>query len=91
MIKPVKRIKKVYVNGKSLLDLIHWARRYADRRCTRIPNEFNRVYDEIMEKNSFLKEHEFHDETLTDNGLYFPYAKEGDFDNISAKCQSRCY
>lgn len=72
-----KKLKKVSIRGDHLLELIHWARRYADRRCTFVPLEFNRIYDEIMDKYPFLKEHEFHDKTLTSDGKFFPYAQDG--------------
>lgn len=74
-----KKLRKVCVKADHLLELIHWARRYADRRCTWVPNDFNKIYDEIMTQHPFLKDHEFKDKTLTENGKYFPYAKDGNF------------
>lgn len=75
--KPNKKLRKVSISGTDLLELIHWARRYADRRCTFVPKEFNRIYVDIITKYPFLKEHEFIDKTLTENGKFFPFAQDG--------------
>lgn len=75
--KQKKRLRKVYVEGKSLLELIHWARRYADMRSTWVPNDFNQIYDQIMAQYPFLKEHDFHDKALHCEGKNFPYATNG--------------
>jgi hypothetical protein len=85
-----KKLKKVSVSGEKLLKLIHWSRRYVDMRLTWVPNEFNEIYDEIMEQYPFLSEHEFRDETLFENGKHFPYATNGDFEETTKKIQSRC-
>lgn len=73
-------IEKVSININDLLELIHWARRYADRRCTFVPREFNRIYMDILSQYPFLKEHEFIDKTLTDDGKFFPLAQDGMYD-----------
>jgi len=84
-----KKLKKVSVRGEYLLELIHWARRYADRRCTFVPSEFNKIYTEIMTQYPFLKEHEFIDETLYENGKFFPYAQDGDFNENTGRYDAR--
>lgn len=67
----------VSIDARNLLELIHWARRYADKRCTYVPDDFNRIYNEIMSQYPLLKEHEFLDKTLAEDGKYFPYATIG--------------
>lgn len=89
--KSAKKPKKVSVDCESLLELIHWARRYVDGRYTGVSSDFNRIYDQIMNENKALKDDEFIDETLVEKGKYFPYAVEGDFSSLTRKIQSRCF
>lgn len=89
IVKTKKKLRKVSIKGSDLLELIHWARRYADRRSTFVPSDFNRIYDEIMTQYPFLKEHEFIDETLSENGRYFPYAQDGDYNENIARFDAR--
>lgn len=70
-------LPKVTIDARHLLELIHWARRYADKRITYVPDDFNRIYNEIMCEYPFLKEHELLDKTLADDGKNFPYATAG--------------
>lgn len=48
-------------------------------RCTYVPSDFNRIYDSIMKEYPYLKSMEFKDETLIENGRFFPYATDGDY------------
>lgn len=89
MIKKHKKLKKVTVKAEYILELIHWARRYADRRCTFVPSEFNKIYTEIMIDYPFLKEHEFIDQTLYDNGKFFPLAQDGDYNENTGNFDAR--
>lgn len=41
-----KKLKKVSILTEHLIELIHWARRYADRRSTYVPSEFNKIYNQ---------------------------------------------
>lgn len=77
--KAKEKKEKVIIDTKHLLELIHWARRYADMRCTYVPSDFNRIYDSIMKEYPYLKSMEFKDETLIENGRFFPYATDGDY------------
>ncbi len=43
MTKNRKTLEKVSIKGEYLLELIHWARRYADRRSTFVPSDFNKI------------------------------------------------
>lgn len=89
--RPKQKLKKVSISANDLIELIHWARRYADCRVTWVPNDFNKIYDRIMDEYPFMKEYEFIDESLTENGKYFPYAKDGKFLEIHEEFQSRCF
>ena len=75
----MKKKTTVNIDSKHLLKLIHWARRYVDGRRTYVPSDFNNIYDVIMSKNPELKSLEFVDQTLTENGKYFPHATDGDY------------
>lgn len=86
-----KKLKKVDVDARDLLELIHWARRYADMRCTWVPGDFNKIYDKIIIKNPWITDLEFVDKYLTENGRYFPYAVHGNFKEINDEIQSRCF
>lgn len=88
MTKP-KKLKKVSIKGEYLIELIHWARRYADRRCTFVPSEFNKIYAEIMNDYPFLEDHEFKDVTLYENGKFFPYAQDGEYDENTGNFDAR--
>lgn len=68
----------IEIDERDLLDLIHWSRRYCDRRMTYAVSDFNRLYDRIREKYPDLFEKNDNlDITLTDDGKYFPHAKDG--------------
>lgn len=69
--------ENVVIDSLSLLKLIRWARRYADLSSTYAPGNFNVIYDSIMSGNPHLKECDTVDNTLSENGRYFPYAQEG--------------
>lgn len=68
------------ITAKDLLDLLHWSRRYTDRRMTGAPHSFNDVYDRVMKDNPGLKQVDKFDQTLTDDGKYFPYAQDRQYD-----------
>lgn len=63
------------IEEQDLLDLIHWSRRYCDKRSTFAPSEFNRVYKRILEKYPGLVD--VFDKTLKEGGRFFPYAQDG--------------
>jgi len=78
--------ERLQIDTKHLLKLIHWARRYADLRCTYVPSDFNEIYDCIMIEYPHLNNRDIKDEVLYENGKNFPYATDGDFGIIS-----RCF
>lgn len=67
----------VQIEESQLLDLIRWARRYCDFRCTFAPASFNELYDDIVRLNPSVRENDRMDETLMHKGKYWPYAQDG--------------
>lgn len=65
------------IEQEDLLDLLHWARRYCDRRCTYVPHEFNEIYNKLLLSYPFLKDKDRVDQTLMDEGKFFPYCQDG--------------
>lgn len=70
-------MKKIEIEERDLLDLIHWARRYCDGRATYAPSEFNKVYINIRSKFPDTMRKDPFDNTLKDKGTYWPYAQDG--------------
>ncbi len=73
--------ENVEIRTQVILDLIHWARRYCDRRMTYASTDFNRIYKYIISKYPELKD-EF-DHTLMNQGKYWPYAQHGQYDETN--------
>lgn len=70
----------IEIEESDLMDLIHWSRRYCDGRRTYAVSSFNELYDRIRDNRPILFElQDKFDDTLTDDGKYFPHAKDGDF------------
>ena len=66
-------MKKISVDQASLLDLIHWARRYCDGRSTFAPSTFNQIY-QILRK----QEPEFMQNDKPDVSVkHWPWAQDG--------------
>ena len=79
-----KRIKKIVkdntfvtLHRQSLLDLIHWARRYCDMRSTFAPSTFNSLYNHIKDTQPEALIDEFDDSEVC---KFFPYAQNGMYD-----------
>lgn len=68
------KLEKVYINHEQFLDLVHWARRYADMRKTGVPGAFNGIYDNIRISNPGLLEKEQSDAHVCEG---FPHARDG--------------
>lgn len=77
----------VEIRIQDLLDLIHWARRYCDYRRTYVPSDFNRIYDRIKERYPDLKDEM--DETLMENGKFWPYAQDGQYNEKTGNFDAR--
>lgn len=76
----MKQPETLSIPVTQLMDLIHAARRYADRRSTYAPSEFNRMYESLIAAHPIIAELDCNiDETLTDHGKYFPHAQDGDY------------
>ncbi len=76
----------------SIKEILWMARRYADGRQTFAATSFNDAYDllrdEFGEDIEYNKISEWKDQTLTENGKYFPYAQDGGgqmFDCVSGR------
>ncbi len=67
----------IEIQEDHLLDLLHWARRYCDRRATYTPYDFNRIYNAIMLSYPFILDRDEFDKTLMNQGEFFPYAQDG--------------
>ncbi len=74
-----KENNMLQIEQEDLLDLLHWARRYCDRRSTYAPSEFNKIYDALILKYPFIQDKDRMDETLMDKGKFFPYCQDGMF------------
>lgn len=80
----------VAIEIKDLFDLIHWARRYCDGRATYAPSSFNQVYARIRSAYpDLVRCNDRMDETLMDNGAYWPYAQDGMYDPKTGKYDAR--
>ncbi len=76
-----KKPHEISVSQKDLSDLIFYARRYCDGRSTYAPSEFNKIYKRIRRNfPDFIRCKDKFDITLMDNGKYWPYAQDGQFD-----------
>lgn len=67
----------VSIRKDTLLDLIHWARRYCDGLVTYDPSLFNRCYRKIIKEYPEISSLDQFDRTLKDEGSYWPYCKDG--------------
>ncbi len=68
------------ISESDLIDLIHWARRYCDYRMTYAPSSFNEIYKRIRSDNpDMIRCKDLPDSTLMNNGSYWPYAQDGNY------------
>lgn len=72
----------VNIESKDLLDLIHWARRYCDGKSTYAPCSFNLLYKKLKALNQDAFKADMFDQTLKDEGAYWPFAQDGMYDPI---------
>lgn len=84
----MKKSNKIKIEEHQL-DLIHWARRYCDRRSTYAPSSFNRLYENLVQLNPEIKEKDRFDKYLTEEGKYWPYAQDYDFDEKTGRFDAR--
>lgn len=81
---------KMEIDKDDLMDLLHWARRYCDRRSTGAPSSFNAVYQRIRSEypDIFRCDDKF-DKTLMDKGAYWPYAQDGMYNKETGHFDAR--
>lgn len=78
-----KNMQKV---AEAIKNIIWMARRYADGRRTFAAKDFNDAYDVLRDFfGDEIDNLDNIDSTLTENGKYFPYAQDGDFDCITGR------
>lgn len=78
------------IDDKYLCDLIHWARRYCDKRMTGAAHQFNVIYNKIRSQNpDIIRCGDTHDTTLTQEGKFWPYAQDGMYDEESGYFDAR--
>ena len=65
------------------------ARRYCDCRATYAPSQFNKLYDKIVQLNPKIRERDQFDHTLKDQGKYWPYAQDGQYDEKTGSYEAR--
>lgn len=71
---------KVKVDLEDILEMVYWARRYCDGRSTYAPSSFNKRYQNLnYETMGQLQIQDKHDDTLTNEGEYWPFAQDGMF------------
>lgn len=71
---------------KDLHELIFWARRYCDGRCTYAPSSFNQVYERMRKIYPEIKELDKNIDTiLTEKGKFFPYAQDGMYNESNGR------
>lgn len=72
---------KVKVHLSDLLEMVYWARRYCDGRSTYAPSSFNNRYESLnYDTMGQLKIEDKKDDTLTNQGEFWPYAQDGMYD-----------
>jgi len=70
--------KRICIDKDDLMNLIYFSRRYCDGRSTYAPHLFNDIYKKIRsEYPDFIRNEDKFDETLTEKGIYYPYAQDG--------------
>lgn len=79
----------IEISAFDLCLLIHWARRYCDGRNTGCAHDFNKVYNALVTKHPRLKQFDKQDDTLMGEGLFFPWAQDGDYDDESGTFDAR--
>ena len=79
----------IEIETDDLIDLIYWARRYCDKNKTYAPLCFNRLYDKLLLSYPFIKNKDKFDNTLMNNGEFFPYAQDGMYDEKSNRFDAR--
>lgn len=73
----------IQIEKQDLLDLVHWARRYCDGRSTYAPHTFNVIYRKLRSLNPDAMRADSFDQTLKDDGTYWPFAHDGMFDPVN--------
>jgi hypothetical protein len=85
-----KQPQQMQISQDDLLELVHWARRYCDRRSTYAPSRFNDLYRRIRsEYPDVMRCHDEADVTLMDKGAYWPYAQDGMFNKETGAYDAR--
>ncbi len=79
--KKVPKEKRIEVSLTDLMDLIHWARRYCDKRATYAPSSFNNLIKRIRSEHESVIMADTFDQTLKEGGLHWPFAQDGMYDS----------
>ena len=83
-------VESRYIRDKDLADLICWARRYCDFRTTFAPSSFNLFYKRFERDNpEFCKVYDKQDIVLMENGRYWPYAQDGNYNEKTGDFDAR--
>lgn len=80
----------IEIDAKDLIELIYYSRRYCDGRSTYAPSHFNNIYQRIRSENpDFIRTYDYFDPTLTDKGMFWPYAQDGMFNEKTGSFDAR--
>ena len=79
--------KKIFIDEADLIKLLFMARRYADGRSTYAPSAYNMVLQRVYNNNPHLVLP--HDNTLTRDGLYSPWAQDGMYNEDTGRFDAR--
>ncbi len=67
----------IKISERDLAELVGWARRYVDKRSTYAANQFNQIYETIIERNPEFPMFDQFDHTIYNKGEFFPFAQDG--------------
>ncbi len=65
------------IADRDLAELIGWARRYTDSRSTYSANQFNQIYETIVENNPEFPSYDQYDDKIYNKGEFWPFAQDG--------------
>lgn len=82
--------QQIQISREDLMELLHWARRYCDRRSTYAPSRFNQLYCRLRSAYpDVMRCHDEADGTLMDKGAYWPYAQDGMYNKETGAYDAR--
>ena len=65
------------ISDRDLAELVGWARRYTDSRSTYSANQFNQIYETIVENNPEFPSYDQYDDKIYNKGEFWPFAQDG--------------